>query len=93
MLCLVDIFQDVDVLAKYLSQDPVDILRWANSETLSEPPVWIDYTYLLFKHPEFNQEWLEDGTGEIYLDANEEKHTKEIRDEKFTMRLEKEHRL
>ena len=34
-------------VASYLNQDEIDVLKWANSDTLLEPPVKIDYTYFL----------------------------------------------
>ena len=64
-------------VAKYLSPaDEIDVLKWANSDTLTD--VKIDYSCLLHYFPEFNKEWLEEGVGDVFSSGSEEENIKTI---------------
>ena len=87
---LIDIFDDVDRVAFYLNQDAEKISSWSNSDTLTESPCYIDYTFLLSKYPKFNEQWLKGGIGEIFNSGTKEENKKEIQANEFNKQLGKD---
>ena len=87
---LIKIFNDVDKVAYYLNQDVEKIGRWSNSDTLTEAPCHIDYTFLLWNYPKFNEEWLKEGIGEMFNSGTKEENKKEIIANEFNNKLKKD---
>lgn len=81
---------DVDRLAYYLSQDASDIAKWSNSETLTETPAHINYSFLLHHYPAFNEQWLTKGIGDMFNSGTEEENIKDIQAKEFKKKLEKD---
>lgn len=86
ILRLVEIY-GIDALAFYLHQDAPTIGKWSNSETLVEAPVNIDYTYFLYKNPEFNELWLKEGMGDVFKNGTYDENVKTIKEREFKKKL------
>lgn len=82
-----------DELAEYLGQDAVEVLKWANSETLADAPTRIDYSYFLAKNGEFSRDWIEQGIGDRYVSGTTEENEASIRDRQFQKKLAKDNAL
>lgn len=80
----------LDGLAYYLSQDASDIAKWSNSETLTEAPAHINYSFLLHHYPNFNEQWLTEGIGDMFISGTEEENIKDIQAKEFKKKLEKD---
>lgn len=80
----------LDGLAYYLSQDALDIAKWSNSETLTETPAHINYSFLLHHYPAFNEQWLTKGIGDMFISGTEEENIKDIQAKEFKKKLEKD---
>ena len=78
----------VDRVAMFLGQDAIDVSKWANSETLDKAPTRISYTYFLHKNPEFNEEWLEEGTGDVFKNGSEEYNIMAIREREYKDKIQ-----
>lgn len=76
---LANVFTSSDILAEYLGEDKIEVAKWANSVTLINPLVRIDYACLLSHFPEFNPQWLEKGIGNIYKNGTNEENEAKIK--------------